>query len=186
MSDGKFNNGRAQQFKQGNITREHVLVVNTSPTGVIGSTSVVTQDGGISSVTIVQPWAASSYASLDPNDTTQGIAEEMGPHWVMSGETSDGAHPFGFKLMLSDKGLLGAAAVADEGGFTVTPWVLAGSAQIVNLPPAYRQQWGGIEGATGVEYMQWYHCFDVNPCAIRVQIGNILTHGLVCLIFAEL
>lgn len=177
MADGLFDQGGAEQFRQTTITREKILVVNTSPTGVIG----FTQAGP----TITQ-WASSSYASLDPNDTTQGVGALMGPHFVMSGETSDGAHPFGFSFSMTELGLLGPAAVANAGGFTVTAWVLVGNLQIPNLPAVYRQQWVSFDPLTGVGYRQLFHSFDVNACAIRFQIGNILTHGLVGLIFAEL
>ncbi len=177
MADGLFDQGRAEQLRQSNISRERVLVVNTSPTGVIGQSQV--------GQTITQ-WASSSYASLDPNDTTQGAPEGMGPHWVMSGETSDGVHPYGFAFSMTEMGLLGPAAVANAGGFTITTWVLVGNLQIPNLPAAFRQQWVSFASTTGVNYRELYHSFDVNPCAIRWQIGNILTHGLVGLMFWEM
>jgi len=180
MSDGRFNQGTAEQFKQSGITRERNLVVATGatiPDLTVGPTVTFT--------------ASSRYASLDPNDTTQGSAVELGPHFVMSAQTPDGSHPYGFKFFLSNKGLLDTAAVALPGtdgvpAFTVTAWVLAGSLQIQSLPGAYRQQWASLQTAVDVRYMEWWDTFDVNACAVRFQIGNIATDGLINIVFAEL
>ncbi len=175
MSDGRFNQGSAEQLRQSALTRERCVVVSTN-----GTIPIIDVGGNITFA------ASSKYASLDPNDTTQGEAEELGPHFVMSAITPDGSHPYGFEFLLSNKGLLDTAAVALPGGFTVTPWKLVTNAQIPNLPAAYRQQWGSLLPETGVNYMEWWHTFDVNICPVRFQIGNIATHGLLAIYFAEL
>jgi hypothetical protein len=180
MSDGRFNQGNAEQFKQSGITRERSLVVYTGaavPVLEVGPTTT--------------PMAASAWASLDPNDTTQGVLESLGPHFVMSAVTPDGSHPYGFKFCLSDKGLLDTAAVALPGtdgvpAFTVKAWVLLGNLQIPNIPSTARQQWASLQQAVDVRYLEWWDTFDVNACAVRFQIGNIATHGLINIVFAEL
>jgi hypothetical protein len=182
MSDGRFNQGSSEQFQQSGITRERSLIVSTSPTGdipiiVVGNNTTLA--------------AASSYASLDPNDTSMGALDQLGPHFVMSPQTPDGSHSYGFKVCLGNLGLLDTAAVALPGtdglpGFTITPWILLGSLQIQNLPRAYRQQWASLAPAVDAKYFEWWHTFDLNACAVRFQIGNIATHGLINLIFAEL
>lgn len=180
MSDGRFNQGNAEQFKQSGITRERSLVVTT------GATIPIINVG--SNTTFA---AASRYASVSPNDTTLGVAEDLGPHFVMSAITPDGSHPYGFKFCLSDKGLLDTAAVALPGtdgvpAFTVTAWILIGNLQIPNLPAAYRQQWASLQQAVDVRYLEWWDTFDVNACAVRFQIGNIATDGLLNIVFSEL
>lgn len=119
---------------------------------------------------------ASGMAGLDPNtiapnthNTITDKGPEGGPHFVMSGETPDGVHTYGFEFVLWDDNLLNAA-IADAGGFDVTIWVLVGNTQDpygFNTPV-----WGSFATLSGVNYNEIYHSFDVNATAIRFQITN--------------
>lgn len=175
MSDGLFSPGGSEQFRQAKITRERFLVVNTSPTGDL--------EAGAGHQT-----AASSFASLDPGDVTFGAQGNfgMGPHFVMSGDTSDDSHTYGFKFCLLEAGFQGNAVVAAEGGLTVTIWGLVGSLQIQQALPEMRQTWADFEPQTGVGFRQWWHSFDCNAMALRFQFTNIASHGNIGIAFAEL
>ena len=167
MADGWFDFGRAEELHSSQITRERFLLVNTSPLGQLDD-------------------ASSSYASLDPGDISVGSADQMGPHFVMSGRTPDGSHTYGFAVAFITDGLSGTVAVPAVGGMTITPWILVGSLQIPNLPSGLRQQWISLGATTGVGLRERFHCFDVNACAIRFQIEGLATDGLIGIVFHEM
>lgn len=121
--------------------------------------------------------AASGFASVDPNtispDTHNPISDrgpEGGPHFVLSGETPDESHTYGFEFALFTRGLA-APALPDTGGYTVTIWVLISNTQD---PNGFNTPiWAAMFPNTGVNVDELWHTFDVNAEAIRFQFDNL-------------
>lgn len=175
MSDGIFNSNGAEQIKQAKFTRHRFLVVNTDPNGDVNAGEAYRT-------------ASSSYASLDPGDLTQPVsnAAEMGPHFVMSGETSDGVHTYGLQFCLLDHGFQGTPAEPEEEGFIVTVWGLIANLQVPQATPDERQPWAGFLPLEGVGFRQWWHSFDLNAMAIRFQFTNVAVHGNIGIVIGEI
>lgn len=170
MADGLFDFNRAEQIQQANIAREKVIVVSTSDDTYEGA-------------------ANSAYASVDPNNTAQGIPDQLGPHFVLSGRTSDGSpHTYGFAVVFFTVGLntAGPVAAPPEEGFDVTVWVLQSNLQIPGLPPDQRQIWASLGTVSGVQMFERWHTFDVNACAVRFQIEGMDTDGLIGIALTEM
>lgn len=162
MSNGIWNGTAAgETLLQSKLTRHRLLVVS------------VGTDIGL-------PWSAeasSGFASLDPNtispDTHNPLSDrgpEGGPHFVMSGETPDESHTYGFEFSLFTKGL-NFGADPGAGGYTVTVWVLISNTQ--DPMGAVTPVWAAMAPNTGVAVNEMWHSFDVNAEAIRFQIGNL-------------
>lgn len=128
------------------------------------------------------PWptdCASGFASLDPNTIGPGThnpftdrGPEGGPHFVMSGETSDESHTYGFEFCLLDSSnFLSVPALAGAGGYTVTIWVLISNTQ--DPYGANTPEWAAMATNTGVNARELWHTFDVNAEAVRFQITNL-------------
>lgn len=128
------------------------------------------------------PFCSSGMADLDPNTIAPGtintnnnpvLGPEGAPHFVMSGETTDGAHSYGFEFVLFTNNLT-TPAVAAAGDFDVTIWVLIANTQdpygsfLGNVPV-----WGSFALQSGVALQQHYHSFDVNATCVRFQFGNL-------------
>jgi hypothetical protein len=139
--------------------------------------------------------AASGMANLNPNlispDTHNTVTDkgpEGGPHFVMSGETPDGVHTYGFEFVLFTDNMV-APLVATAPGFNVTIWVLVSNTQDpfgFNTPV-----WGSFATLTAVNLNEIYHSFDVNATALRFQITNgtldpTLVNTSIGIAFAEL
>jgi hypothetical protein len=140
--------------------------------------------------------AASGFASLNPNligpgTNTNPISPrgfEGGPHFVMSGETSDESHTYGFEFALFTDNLI-APALPAVGGYTVTIWVLISSTQ--DPYGANAPVWAAMATNTGVNAKELWHTFDVNAEAVRFQITNLandptLVNETIGIAFAEL
>lgn len=126
------------------------------------------------------PWpegSASGFASVDPNTIAANThnpnsdrGPEGGPHFIMSGETPDESHTYGFEFSLFTKGL-NVPTTPGVGGYTVTIWVL-----IENTEDPYglfTPVWASMAPLTGVLENQLFHSFDINAEAVRFQIGNL-------------
>lgn len=160
--DGLWSGGAlAEKIQQSKFVRHRLLIV--SPGTNLGA-----------------PWpvdAASGFASVNPNNFGPGTVnpfsnrgQEGGPHFVMSGETPDESHTYGFEFTLFVNALT-TPALAAVGGYTVTIWVL-----ITNTQDPYGFQapvWAAMAPQTGVLVEQLWHSFDVNAEAIRFQITNL-------------
>lgn len=163
MSNGLWSGGAsAEKVQQNDFVRHRLLIV--SPGFFAG------------------PWpveAASGLASLDPNTISPGTVNtfsnrgvEGGPHFIMSGETPDESHTYGFEFCLFSTAQLAFATPA-VGDFTVTIWVLITNTQDpsgFNTPT-----WAAMAPQTGVAVDQLWHTFDVNAEAVRFQFGNLAT-----------
>lgn len=163
MSNGLWVGGlAAEKLQQSQLVRHRLLIVSVG-------------------TDVSQPWpleAASGFASLDPNtispdthnpNSDRGV--EGGPHFVMSGETPDESHTYGFEFALFTRGVTNPAD-PDTGGYTVTVWVL-----ISNTQDPYGFQtpvWAAMQAQTGIQVNQLYHSFDVNAEAVRFQIDNLV------------
>lgn len=162
MSGGIWTgNAAAEKIQQPKFVRHRLLIVST------GSD-------------MTNPWpseAASGLASLDPNNVSPGTVNsfsdrgnEGGPHFVMSGETPDESHTYGFEFCLFTKGVNHIASPG-VGGYTVTVWVL-----ITNTQDPYAfgtPVWAAMAPNTGVLINEMWHSFDVNAEAVRFQVGNL-------------
>src|SRR5216684_1744568 len=78
---------------------------------------------------------ASGLAALAPDTISPATVNafsprgnEGGPHFVMSGETPDESHTYGFEFCLFTDGFI-APALPGVGGYTVTVWVLISNTQ---------------------------------------------------------
>ncbi len=143
--------------------------------------------------------ASSGLASLDPNSivpkTHNAVTDrgpEGGPHFVMSGDTPDQAHTFGFEFALFTDGLsAGSASAPGVGGYTVTVWALISNTFFASASTPTTPVWAQFLTRTGVGVRQLWHSFDVNATCIRFQITNaaenvVTTNKLINIAFAEL
>lgn len=171
--DGVWSAGSREKLSQAAFTRHRLLTVNTSG--------------------VREAEDASAFASSDPNTiapgtlTTPSNGPQGGPHFIMSGNTSDGAKPtYGFEFCLCDPTQLGTTtpAAPGVGGFDVTVWCLMENTQNAAGPAA--PIWGSLLPITGVAFNELFHSFDVNTAAIRFQFGNILSDGSITIAMAEL
>lgn len=163
MPDGIWSGGKAEEIiRQGKFTRHNILVVNC----------------GTNLAAAWQGQDASGLASLDPNainpaqvNAVTPRGNEGGPHFVMSGETPDQSHTYGFEFCLFTQNL-STPALAGVGGYTVTVWVLIANSQ--NPISLVTPIWASFLTRTGVNARELYSSFDVNATAIRFQFGNLL------------
>ena len=153
----------SEKIEQDGITRHKLLIVNCG-------------------TDLTQPWNpcdSSGMASADPNtilsashnDVTD-MGPEGGPHFVMSPQSPDNSHTYGFEFFLFRSGIpTGQEALYASGGFTVTIWALVSASQTVGsfVVP----MWCAFQPLTGIFYQELYHSFDCNATALRFQIGNL-------------
>ncbi len=164
MPDGIWSAGVGTEIlSQGKLTRHRLLTVNCG-------------------IDLTQGWNegdASGFASANPNGifplpnpiTDRGL--EGGPHFIMSGETPDASHSYGFEFVLFLDGITaGNQAVAAAGGYTVTVWELISTVQRPGLPPP----WASFKTMTGVGAYEAWHSFDCNATALRFQITNLASN----------
>lgn len=164
MSDGIWNGGPAQEkLRQGKLSRERNLIVNC----------------GTRLNVAWQPQDASGLASLDPNSINPGTVNtatnsnrgnEGGPHFIMSGETPDVSHTYGFEFCLYNQDIT-APALPGTGGYTVTVWALMSISE--NPISLVTPIWASLLTQTGVNARELWHSFDINARAIRFQFGNL-------------
>lgn len=162
MSNGLWTGGAsAEKVQQNDFIRHRLLIV------CAGSS-------------IAAPWpveAASGFANLNPNSIGPGTTNpnsnrgiEGGPHFIMSGETPDESHSYGFEF-----GLFSIAqssfATAAGGGYTVTVWVLVTNTQ--DPYGAVTPTWLALAPQTGINLDELWHSFDINAEAVRFQFGNL-------------
>lgn len=129
---------------------------------------------------------ASGFASLDPNTIAPGTTNpisprgnEGGPHFVMSGETPDESHSYGFEFTLFTRGLGSPANPATGDGYDVTIWVLISNTQQPGgiATPIWAAMASNLVASTppnGINVDQLWHSFDVNAEAVRFQFGNLI------------
>jgi hypothetical protein len=182
MSNGIWSaSENAEKLQQSDLVRHRLLVVST------GSN-------------IALPWpadAASGFASLDPNTIGPGThnpssdrGPEGGPHFVMSGETPDESHTYGFEFcLMNTSNFLSTPALPGVGGYTVTIWVLISNTQ--DPYGADTPEWAAMLTQTGVNARELWHSFDVNAEAVRFQIANLandptVNNESIAIAFAEL
>ena len=166
MSDGLWRSGASiESFRQSGLVRERILTVNTG--AVLNSID------------------ASGFAKESPIAPPVGAeAPNMGHHFVMSPETSDGRPTLGFQFSLLNVLIPGGQrAVAAAGDFTVTIWLLEVNSMIQTVT---RGDWSAFLPQTGVQVNQKFRSFDVNASVVRFQIGNIAVDGSIQISFAEL
>lgn len=164
MSDGLWAGSESSEsVRQGRLTRHRLLVV--SP-GQVLSTSWGTQ-------------AQSGLASLDPNSIVPGThntavdkGPEGGPHFVMSGDTPDESHAYGFEFALFTDGL-NAPALPGTGGYTVTVWELVAATQDPGATSGSPPVWIAFQQQTGVNAREAWHSFDCNATMLRFQVTNL-------------
>lgn len=114
---------------------------------------------------------ASSYASENPNSSTGFI--QGGPHYMLSPETPDESHTYGFEFLLVTSCFPPAERIGvPVGGVDVTVWQLIGNSQFNDPAAPVIPVWGSFEPLTGVQMTELYHSFDCNACAIRFQISG--------------
>jgi hypothetical protein len=166
--------GASEPTQQADFIRHRLLCVNVSNIG------------------FQNPIDASSYASVDPNlmfAAANWAPPQGGPHFVMSPETPDSSHSYGFEFAL----FVPVPVTLDNliplaGGLTVTWWELIGNTQMTD--GLFIPTWASFASRTGVNFRELYHSFDVNPCALRLQITNvtqpIVDGGSVIIAFSEL
>lgn len=164
MADGIWSGTPAgENPQQAGLTRHRILRVDTGT-----DLTVAWRDGD-----------SSGLASLDPNtipaNTHNVVTDrgpEGGPHFVMSKDTPDGSHSYGFEFVLFLEGIIaGQQAAAGVGGYTVTPWVLIANTQ--SIRGTFTPVWAAFAAQTGVNVREIYHTFDINATMIRFQIGNL-------------
>lgn len=168
-----------ENLRQAQLTRHRLLIVSPG-------------------TDVTAPWpdeAASGFASLDPNtipvNTVNPFSDrgpEGGPHFVMSGETPDESHSYGFEFILFSANQP-TPAEPDTGGYEVTIWVLVANTQDPNgfVTPV----WGSFLTVAGVGLNEHWHSFDVNATCLRFQFGNLASdpatfNGTVGIAFSEL
>lgn len=167
-ADGLWPGGRALDiFQQGGMIRERVLTVYTGVAPPLG----------------VFDFPASGHAKESPMAPPAGVGPpDMGPHFVMSPETTDGRPALGFQFALLNSHIFaGVRATPGAGGFSVTPWILVANAMTVQSP-----EWVAMATIAGVGVNQLFSSFDINASAVRFQIGNVAVDGAVQIMFAEL
>jgi len=149
--DGHWNAGLYNEFtQQGQLSKHRLLRVNLS--NVNGT---------------LAPGDESGQAVSAPPTILDG---DGGPHFIMSSETPDNAHAFGFEWALSVRGVSNSAG---NGPFTVTIWEMIGTstrndpAGVLIVPI-----WAAMTPNAGVLVEQLFHSFDVNATAIRFQIDD--------------
>jgi hypothetical protein len=155
----------SEKIEQDGITRHKLLIVNC----------------GTDTTVAWNPCDSSGIASADPNNIASALHNDVtdkgpegGPHFVMSAETSDNSHPYGFEFCLFLDGIPGAQqADSGVGGWSVTVWALISATQTFgsSTPPL----WASFATLTGVSAREMYHSFDCNASALRFQIGNLET-----------
>lgn len=137
---------------------------------------------------VASPWpgeCASGFASLDPNTIAPGTVNpnsdrggpEGGPHFVMSGETPDESHTYGFEFTLFTRGLGNPANPATGDGYDVTIWVLISNTQQPGgtATPIWTAMASNlVADGNGINADQLWHSFDVNAEAVRFQFGNLI------------
>lgn len=166
--------GSSESTQQSQFIRHRLLTVNVSNIG------------------FTNPRDASSYASVDPNLMAAALnwaPPQGGPHFVMSPETPDSVHSYGFEFSLTVSGVTGVDQVVPlAGGMTLTWWELLGNTQASD--GAFVPTWASFAPQTGVNMNELYHSFDVNTCALRLQITNVTqpvaSGGSVIIVFSEL
>lgn len=166
--------GSSEPTQQADFIRHRLLCVNVSNIGFINDRD------------------ASTYASVDPNLMAAAVGwapPQGGPHFVMSPETPDGSRSYGFEFALFVNGISGAdQAVPLGGGLTLTWWELIGNMQADD--GSFIPAWASFLTKTGVNYNELYHTFDVNTCALRLQVTNVTqpvaAGGSLIIAFSEL
>jgi len=139
MSDGIWGASEsAEKLQQSDLTRHRLLVVSPGSNIALG-------------------WpvdCASGFASLDPNSISPSThnpitdrGPEVAPHFVMSGETPDESHTYGFEFALFHN-LLVAPALPGAGGYTVTVWVEISNTQ--DPYGSFTPEWAAMATNTGV------------------------------------
>jgi len=111
-------------------------------------------------------------AAADPIDGPPGVGTE--PQFFMSPVTPTGLRTTGLALSCSAPGTNAAAAIA--AGFSVSAWVLN----------PYGRSW--FKGGTiDMGYRQMFSSFDLNACAVFLQIAaaSVVTPGDVYFHFWE-
>jgi len=166
--DGHWSAELFQEFTlQGQLSKHRLLRVNLS--NVPGT---------------LAPGDESGQAVVAPNAITLG---DGGPHFIMSSESPDNSHSYGFEWALSVRGVSNSAG---NGPFTVTVWEMIGTstrndpAGALTLPI-----WAAMAPNAAVLTEQLFHSFDVNATAIRFQIDDGAAVGLnrsVIIAFCEL
>lgn len=160
MSFGIWEGGRAVEvLEQSRLTRHRLLQVS------VGQNLNLSWNG-----------ASSGLASVDPNtigDVKNNVSDmgfEGGPHFVMSGDTPDQAHTFGFEFALFLNGIASAnQAEAGVGGYSVTWWALIANTYSAGQFPV----WASFLTKIGVQVRELWHSFDVNATCLRAQITNL-------------
>lgn len=166
--------GSSEPTQQADFIRHRLLMVNVSNIG------------------LQNPQDVSSYASVDPNAMAAALnwaPPQGGPHFVMSPETPDSSKSYGFEFSLTLNSIVGVDQLIPlAGGLTITWWELLGNTQTTDgsVIPA----WASFLPRTGVGFNELYHSFDVNACALRLQITNVTqpvgSGGSVIIAFSEL
>lgn len=148
----------------------------------------------VSNIGFQNPIDASSYASVDPNLMATALnwqPPQGGPHFIMSPETPDSSKTYGFEFAL----IAPVPVTLDNilplaGGLTITWWELLGNTQMSD--GLFIPAWASFAPRTGVNLRELYHSFDVNACALRIQITNVTQPvaggpgGSVIIAFSEL
>jgi len=164
MSDGIWSGTPAgENPQQAGLTRHRILRVD------VGSDLTTAWNEGDSS----------GLAGLDPNTipaNTHNIitdrGPEGGPHFVMSKDTPDGSHSYGFEFVIFLEGItVPQQAIADVGGYSITTWVLVANTQ--SIRGTFTPVWAAFETRTGVNVREVYHTFDVNATMVRFQVENV-------------
>lgn len=160
MSNGLWTGGDSSEtLEQAKLTRHRLLLVSPGSDISVGWPSD----------------CASGFASLDPNTISPGTVNpitdrgvEGGPHFVMSGETPDESHTYGFEFCILNSV---TDAVPGEAGYDVTIWVLISNTMDpsgFNTP-----EWAALQTQTGVGINELWHSFDVNAEGMRFQFENL-------------
>lgn len=166
--------GSSEPTQQADFIRHRMLCVNVSNIGFINAIDV------------------STYASVDPNlmaAAANWAPPQGGPHFVMSPETPDSSKSYGFEFALTVNSIAGVDQLVPlAGGLTITWWELIGNTQTTD--GSVIPTWASFASRTGVNFNELYHSFDVNACALRIQITNvtqpIAAGGSVIIAFSEL
>lgn len=175
MSDGLWTGaGNSEPTQQADFIRHRLLCVNVSNIG------------------FQNPVDASSYASVDPNAMFTALnwaPPQGGPHFIMSPEAPDSSKSYGFEFSLIVNIVPAIQALTPlAGGLTVTWWELLGNTQTTD--GLFIPAWASFAPRTGVNFNELYHSFDVNACALRLQITNVtqpvVDGGSVIIAFSEL
>jgi hypothetical protein len=156
MSDGIWNAGQNKE-KTIQVRKDghRALRVNLSSTG------------------LENPGDASTYASVDPNSGPGTPSLDMGPHFILSPETPDESHTYGFEFVLVTSVFPAAERITiPGGGLTVTIWELIGNSLVADTAAPINPTWAKFDPLTGVQEFELYHSFDVNACALRFQISG--------------